>query len=387
MKLASKAIATVVLFIALLQQAQADDKHASLALAAYDTMFTAFVTVTDSRSFQVDVKHLTLQLVSLTQNVSWELAPSYTNAMCGEDSIMRCFAIGLTMPRLPAGVYRMTLGASGPLVTTDAGLPVPIGTPDPKQSDSVQLYFPKVDSAPDNLSPLSIVWKGVRSTYAVQRDASSRRLEHELGARPVWTFGDYHFECQDDSGGVAVVRLRDHSHVTIKSVRRVHHLFARLSLGTMDPMSYCLGLCHADYHFYTREPLLVSFTLDRGSFEVVPRLMTVSRPARPFNGNCATSYALFADDWDVRRAFTTVDPRAAHPEWNPDLRRAMLGFQLQPGMTHEMAAFARGFPSRFGSPDELLLLERWSWYPKSYYAATAIFSGDRLTKLESNSSP
>jgi len=145
-----------------------------------------------------------------------------------------------------------------------------------------------------------------------------------------------------------------------------------------DQLSWCSGFCHDSYHIFTNAPLYVQFKVANEDVKEVPLTM-FSGPSRPlYQGPCVSASSYFVDAWDLERTFSFDDPNSSNPEWPTALRQAALDGQVQPGMSHEMVAFAKGFPSIYGAPDELDKLSVWTWYPGAWHSAIARFQGDVL---------
>jgi hypothetical protein len=208
-------------------------------------------------------------------------------------------------------------------------------------------------------------------------DPAVRRLRNTYVGKPLWTYGRYVFDCRDAGGNGASAQTRDRAPLYIGAIYRVAGTFIRLPLGTDDPMSYCQGGCHQAYHVFTDEPLFVIMTPDDHTIQIIPP--TVMSHPWMYRGPCVRSTAYFADDWAIERVFTLDDPHVVDPEWSPQARKDLLAYQFDSGMTYRMVAFAAGYPSLFGTRDDLEKLISWEWYPGSASDATYYFDESGTT--------
>jgi hypothetical protein len=207
-------------------------------------------------------------------------------------------------------------------------------------------------------------------------DPVVRQMNKRYVGKPLWTYGKYVFACTDSVGNGARVEADGRSPLFLSSIARVAGQFTRLPLGSLDPGWWCAGACHKPYHVFSDEPLWVILEAKHTPTKVVP-LQSVGILS-PWKGPCVLGHAYLLDDWDFERHFTLEDPRVAHREWSADLRRQLVDFSAAGGMTHEMVAFAQGYPSTFGTREELNKLSVWEWYPGDYAAWSASFTGDLL---------
>lgn len=93
-------------------------------------------------------------------------------------------------------------------------------------------------------------------------------------------------------------------------------------------------------------------------------------------------YLKVADRWDFERVFSLQDPTSLPEAADPYFRAAMLGHHVVPNMSRRMVAFSIGYPSRFGTIQELNSLALWQWYPKTSRAIDVSFRGDFVSHVE-----
>jgi hypothetical protein len=263
-------------------------------------------------------------------------------------------------PLRELGPLRLELRTDKGFVSTLNGAPVAVSGP--RFSDSVLFYNPSVSAnEPDH--PFV--------------DDASARLMKRYGHRPLWAYGDRLFSCAGRGGTVTVI---NHAPITLTNVERVPKAQIWLSLGTYNPHD-CWGYCGGGaYSYVSRDPLRLTFAFARGSYRRTLRGAHAFPEVAGWTGQCQTSQAYVADPWDFERLFTTTDPRVRQRGWDPTLQQEMLDFRAAPGMTPKMVAFALGFPSRFGTAQELLSQTYWRWYPGNF-DLRAIFYGGSLLRI------
>jgi hypothetical protein len=252
------------------------------------------------------------------------------------------------------GAFRLVLRTDPGFVRAQDGTAVAISGP--RYTKEVQFYIPTPGS--DDVSSL---------------------VQH-FAHRNLWVYGDHLFQC-DESNNPGTVTIRDHHPITVASIQRVPGVEWE-PLGSHDG-KYCWGYC-SDYgaYFVAVDPLRVTLSLPPGSYQNTSRgPFSLGDMPPNVTGRCPTAYQYVADAWDFERLFSTTDPRIPHPGWDPGLIAPMLSFQAVPGMTAEMTAFALGFPSEFGTVDELLGENVWQYYPGSTLDRRATFEGGILTKI------
>lgn len=338
------------------------------------------------------------------------------------------YALQLALPQLSPGPYQLVAHAEPGLVTSQAGSPFPIAEP-AIGAASINIYLPtatapplavgdtfiaisrdgryigigdrwklaRIDSDADGcvdytysgrhsgvLSPTHYVTfykcegngaTGLGPFARILPDPITDALRAKYVGKPLWTFGRFVFGCRDPNGWGATAETRDRAPLYVASIYRLADQFDRIPLGSADPFFYCEGGCHQAYHVFTDRPLIVTFAPRDADIKIDPPRM-ISHPWL-YRGPCVAAQARFLDDWDFERVFSLEDPHTIHPEWSTISRKDILAYQFDDGMTHEMVAWAAGYPSTFGTPEELDRLSSWQWYggQSSYFNGDAVFGG------------
>ncbi|MGA7570970.1 MAG: hypothetical protein WCA80_09215, partial [Candidatus Aquilonibacter sp.] len=175
-------------------------------------------------------------------------------------------------------------------------------------------------------------------------DPSQQAMDSWYAGKEVWNRGQLLSLSTSDSndlidgktgGGYDVGTIR------VRHVYRVAMPFYGLVLGTRVG-----GSGFGNFYFESSSPLLVT--------------LGVSDP-RHVGATFIDRFSLFADSWDMQRALSTVSPHVAHPNWPRTVLEAIDEGRAQVGMTHEMVAWAIGFPPYEGSPSALYRLSDWDY--------------------------
>jgi hypothetical protein len=171
-------------------------------------------------------------------------------------------------------------------------------------------------------------------------DPSQRAMESWYAGKRVWTRGHLQNLCASKPG----LNIDWPSNVIarVQHVYRVDVPFFELALGhNIGASGY-----GRDSGFESSSPLLVTLTPKTEGDD----------PTR-----CADPFLFFADAWDMQRALSTSSVRQAHPDWPPTMLDAIEQGRVQVGMTHEMVAWAIGFPADRRPLSELYRLSSWSY--------------------------
>jgi len=137
-----------------------------------------------------------------------------------------------------------------------------------------------------------------------------------------------------------------------------------------------------DPDFIAIEPLV---------FELAPLTESagtgVPTPApQAFYTSCKRYVRWFADPWEARRVLVTRSP-FDHPEWPAQYREAVLAGKVLKGMSHDMVANALGYPSVYGSIEDLDRLAHWDYDEPAPWGPSVGFNGDRVVEYDPGSAP
>lgn len=370
--------------------------------------------------FYVGKDALSAVATNLSNGASYEVAVNYTPppGLQNEATPMpyvpanpnsAIIIANLQLPTLPAGMYRIApefergflqaipgdlqkLERSSYFSThhddvsemklqRSSDIPIPVTTAQPFGGPDVNVYISAADRGQSHIVStvkLYAMYGWAVNAPIVQDDALDE-LKRQFLNRPVWLYGDIRFTCYlgwNQSSWQA--RPVAHAPVLVTSIERIAHFGARLSAGAIDPLNGCTITCREGYHVFTHSPILVTVDPVSTEFEVL-RPLTLDRGLPP--KNCVEPSTLVIDAWDFRRKFALEDPRSTHPEWPDNLRTAMLQFKLLPGMSREMAAYAKGYPTDLDPEAKFDQMDTWTWYQGSTSEVRAHFIGDQIDRI------
>ena len=372
----------VVLLCSSWNNAVPEVPYAALTLSvlqnAEGLIYDADVHIPPGFTVRVNASLLQLRLSSTRDRFSAEVP--ITVEGCAQAVQGECrMNLHPNFPILPAGFYQLSLTPkTGFLIDDVTQDEMSVGINNLYPANPLPFYFPRATRLREEKVE-SLATVGSVDGYEVGQDDETDRISSKLGGqRPLWFYGNYAIRCIDDRNLLGFVVPKNHSPVRLRSIYRFKDFFGGLVLGT-NVGAYASNARFVP-NFFARTPMIVEFALEPGTFNTVAQPY-VTLSLHRFDGVCRTAYGLFADQWDVDRVIATVDPRTTHPDWQPELRKAMLAFQVKPGMTHEMVAFAHGFPSSFEPVDHLLTTKLWEWDPHTENYSWAIFVDDRLKEF------
>lgn len=117
-------------------------------------------------------------------------------------------------------------------------------------------------------------------------------------------------------------------------------------------------------------------TKDGKDVEEIP-VDVVSHP----KNYCLGLWNMVCDRWDFERDYSLCNPFKAHPAWPASMRNAVMRGEIVKGMTHDMAAWAIGWPSIYGTKSEMLGINDWI-YDNIPFEGHVYFKNGRVTRQD-----
>jgi len=215
-------------------------------------------------------------------------------------------------------------------------------------------------------------------------DTSLQRVRELYEGKLVWGRGGLRADCtisNNEGGGIeASGRLP----FRIRRIVRVYGQ-ASFNLGYDGPSNF-----DSDSSFVAMNPLIVLFDKpalanvrlsEQWSIGLPPKSAGLSRAAPLEPKRCNRFYAIKADVWDFERTYSTIAPEVEHPDWPANIIQAIYSHDVLPGMTHDMVAWSRGYPSFWGSIGYLDRLDAWKYPSAPPFHYWAYFTRGKLVKF------
>lgn len=245
----------------------------------------------------------------------------------------------LDFRNVPSGLYALSILPSPGFVRTQSGSVVnniKMTAPYGRALVYIPPHAATAGGADEHLQRMRSLFEG-KTAYVLGKAAAYCDTELSGSQRPLPT-------------------VIDDRSISIKRVFRLRGFVRNIAAGSP-------GLWGADeaFHFSAVDPLIFVF----------------AHPPAHMNG-CRVAFFILSDSWQVERFFSPVSLDRAHPEWSAATRSAIRRERVRLGMTHEMVAWARGYPRDYGTPAQLDAQARWDYVLDVKYASWAVFSGDKL---------
>ena len=201
-------------------------------------------------------------------------------------------------------------------------------------------------------------------------DSTVRDLKAKYEGRKVWS--------PRSAGGVCIlsrpnVRCEMTGPITtpivIERIERLHmdREYLGFGGGSNDPHST------GDAGFLTSNPLVVLLDVPAKGLEVGFCSWSATELTEgeaedwhdEFRENprkyCTKLWYEVSDKWDFERRYSLQPPWEAHPEWPKRMRDAVREGHLELGMTPEMVVWVWGWPSIYGSIEDLTRITAWEY--------------------------
>jgi hypothetical protein len=111
---------------------------------------------------------------------------------------------------------------------------------------------------------------------------------------------------------------------------------------------------------------------------IVTRLGYTPTPSPP----AKAAYAIVSDAWDFERLYSTISMTAAHPSWSPATVAKIRKRKVEKGMTKDMIAWMFGYPSAYGSREQVRALDVWNYEAPTPFGYTVHFKNGVVVKYD-----
>jgi hypothetical protein len=200
-------------------------------------------------------------------------------------------------------------------------------------------------------------------------DPGLRLLRAKYEGHLVWGRGGIAMLCATDSliGVSGLVSLR---------IKRIVRLYGESSLVLGYDGRFGLD---SEESYADIDPVVVLFDTPPKPGD------TITDPQDNFHASqaadCATLYNTKADAWDVERQYSLIAPNVAHPNWSQETFDAIRHQIVIQGMNHDSVAWARGYPSIWGTRDELDALSAWKYQDLKPFHYWVYFKEGKVVKF------
>ncbi len=213
-------------------------------------------------------------------------------------------------------------------------------------------------------------------------DTTVRELKAHYEGKQVWCYGGPSVQCITTMPGLAmnmtgsaVVPLR------IRCIERIYRPRIEMAIGDA---TFIGG--ERESSFVTANPLVVILNspakgIDFGGLSYVGSNAFEDDVASNPLDYCIGLWDIVSDRWDFERRYSLTHPFKTHPKWSAKIRSAVLNGEVVKGMTREMVAWARGWPSIYGTKNELLALDDWA-YDNIPFQGHIYFKQGRVVRQE-----
>lgn len=225
------------------------------------------------------------------------------------------------------------------------------------------------------------VWEGdivqLPSLLPIVEEPTVRKLRARYEGKHVWGYGGIGaIALLPDRNAFASFGFERLKPARVLLLRRVWKPWVSLALGSTAGY-----IGERMYRVLTHHPLFVRLLPEGraytgfGSFPGhSPFEKGMDNPRRYALG----FYAWHADEWDFERAYSLQSPLELSKRWEARERRALRTGELAKGLRHEVVAWIWGWPSLYGTKQELMRLSQWIYEDVPPFEATLTFRNGRL---------
>jgi hypothetical protein len=199
--------------------------------------------------------------------------------------------------------------------------------------------------------------------YPLVEDDHLRHLRAKYEGKRVWPYGAFQASCITDNALVSGNLGLDHATTFVpRRLVRLYGTSFTMTIGSAPGVVGGLG----NSEFQARNPLVVVLG-EPQQFQTTGMAWSgvsaedLSDPETSLPDRCIGFYHTFSNAWDLERTYSLVPASQAHPEWPAAIHRAVKEGDLQKGMTPDMVAWSMGWPSEYGTIEEMRQWKNWRY--------------------------
>ena len=206
-----------------------------------------------------------------------------------------------------------------------------------------------------------------------------KELKSQYEGKRVWCYGGPGAQCVATEPGMSIsLNGRVDVPLRIRHIDRIYMPRVEMAIGNATFISG-----ERESAFVTDNPLVVIVDAPVNGLEFsslsyvgdkdLEKIDAVSDP----RAHCLGFWNEVSDRWDFEREHSLSSPLKSHPAWPAKMQNAVLNGEVISGMTREMVAWAIGWPSIYGTKNEILNLDDWT-YDNIPFRGHVYFKNDKV---------
>jgi len=218
-----------------------------------------------------------------------------------------------------------------------------------QDEDGMLLYVPRVSDA-----------MSIPDLYPLVVDSTVRVLRTEYVGRQVWGYG-----------GMSVIgrgwRAGTRGGLPIAAIYLAYGYAPMLDIGASVSQD------RLPSSFVALNPLIVRFGLPQNA-NALPVYSPLSHDV--------LGYSIRSDAWDFVRSYSLVSMTQAHPDWSRTTISEVQQGKIALGMTKDMIAWASGYPSVYGTIEQVQRLDTWHYTCSAPFSSTVYFHNGVVVRYD-----
>ncbi len=195
-------------------------------------------------------------------------------------------------------------------------------------------------------------------------ESEASALKAKYIGKQVWCYGGPGAQCVSSEPRMSISLLGStDTPVRIRHIERIQMPLVSLAIGQA---TFVGG--DRSSSFVTDNPLLVILdkrfaALDFSALSYVGEdgeKLAVEVSSNP-EKYCLGLWEMLSDRWDFERSYSLTNPFKAQNKWPKKMQKAVRKGSVVIGMTHEMVAWAIGWPAIYGKKADMLSLNDWKY--------------------------
>lgn len=199
--------------------------------------------------------------------------------------------------------------------------------------------------------------------YPLVADETVDRLKAKYLGKRVWGYGGLDVFSDDRMG-------TSYDGLPILGIYRAYGYGRTLNVGGPFETSNVNVLTY----FVALDPLVIRF--GGSALSSVQPLMGTPIPQH------LPTYAIVSDTWDFERLYSLASIADAHPSWSAAILSKIRNGKIEKGMTKDMIAWMFGYPSIYGTLEQVRQLDVWEYEQPAPFSYTVRFRNGVVVKYD-----